>query len=71
MPRSKADALRERWSAAVGRSREWEPKNVELRTKNLELRLLHLAKRDQWIEFGGSSGWDVAGEKRHKHQHDR
>ena len=24
MPRSKADALRERWSAAVGRSREWE-----------------------------------------------
>ncbi len=27
MPRSKADALRERWSAAVGRSREWEPQN--------------------------------------------
>ena len=26
MPRSKADALRERWSAAVGRSREWEPR---------------------------------------------
>jgi glycerol kinase len=29
MPRSAADALRERWSAAVGRSREWE-----LRTEN-------------------------------------
>jgi glycerol kinase len=29
MPRSTADALRERWSAAVGRSKEWE-----LRTKN-------------------------------------
>jgi glycerol kinase len=26
MPRSKADALRERWSAAVGRSKEWEPR---------------------------------------------